>query len=437
MINTQLNRQILHLALPMMLSNITTPLLGLVDTAILGHLDSPKILAGVALGSMVITMIGWTFGFLRMGTSGKVAQAYGANDQDEIVKLLIQSSLIAVFLSALLLLFRAQISEMAFYFTQSQDTIKPIANEYFSIRVWALPATFLNSVLLGWFLGVQYAKAPLILLVSINLINIFLDFVFIIGLDMGAVGAAWASLISEYSGLMIGFVLLRKNIFRFVTHFKVPDFPLRGIKQLLSINSDILIRTLSLQLVFYIFTIQGTQFGSVVFAANAVLMNFLLVVSNALDGVAHATEALIGEAVGKKSPKQFQNVVKSTFCWTAIFAVLLTLIFYLFGSQIIHLLTDIESVRKQADTFLVYMVLLPIIGTWSYWLDGLFIGANQSKMMRNTMLAAALFGFLPLWWWLLPMLNHGLWIAFLGFMLARAILMGGVFHRYQTSMIER
>jgi multidrug resistance protein, MATE family len=430
-----IHRKILHLALPIMLSNITTPLLGLVDTAILGHLDSPSILAGVALGSMVVTMIGWTFGFLRMGTSGKVAQAFGANDQESLIKLLIQSSIIAVCLSALLLLCRSQISEAAFYFTQSQDAIKPIASDYFSIRIWALPATLLNSVLLGWFLGVQYAKAPLILLVSINLINILLDFILIVGLDMGAQGAAWASLVSEYTGLMVGIFLLYNNIDRYIEKLRVPIKPLQGLKQLLGINSDIFIRTVSLQLVFYIFTIQGAQFGAIVFAANAVLMNFLLVISNALDGVAHATEALVGEAIGKRALKQFQQVVRATFHWTAIFAIILTLVFYLFGSHIIYLLTDIEAVRHEADTFLVYMALLPIIGTWSYWLDGLFIGANQSKLMRNTMLAATTLCFLPLWWWLLPLHNHGLWIAFLGFMLARGLLMSVVFQRFKAGMI--
>jgi multidrug resistance protein, MATE family len=433
--NKHMHRKILHIALPMMLSNITTPLLGLVDTAILGHLESPNILAGVALGSMVITMIGWTFGFLRMGTSGKVAQAFGGNDQTSILKLLIQSSFIALCLSTMLILFRAQISDVAFYFTQSQQTIKPIANDYFAIRVWALPATFLNAVLLGWFLGVQYAKAPLILLVSINLANIFLDFILIIGLDMGALGAAWASLISEYLGLLLGIALLHKIIYRFVTILKLPKQPFQGLKGLININSDILIRTLSLQLVFYIFTIQGTQFGAVVFAANAVLMNFLLVVSNALDGVAHATEALVGEALGKKSRQQFNRVINATFYWTAIFSLCLTIVFYLFGSQIIELLTDIEPIRKQADSFLVYIILLPIIGTWSYWLDGLFIGANQSKLMRNTMLAAAVLCFLPLWWSLQPWHNHGLWVAFLGFMFARAILMAIAFQRNKTIMV--
>lgn len=419
-----LHRQIALLSLPLVLSNISTPLLGLVDTAILGHLDDPQLLAACALGSTMVTMIAWAFGFLRMGASGQTAQAFGAVDHHGLRKLLWQSCFIALSFALVILLIQSHLADILFYFASEQQQVKPLAREYFLIRIWAVPATFINYALLGWFLGVQRARAPLIIMLVINCLNMLLDYVLVWQLGYGVAGAAWASLVAEYAGLIVAAGLVHRQLARLNYHaLSYGSFGLAALKPLLNVNANIFLRTLALELVFFIFASQGSHYGVATLAANAVLLNFLLLISNGLDAVAHAAEALAGAAKGKQSLSLFDRIIKATGIWTLACSLVFAAVFWGFGRHIIAMLTDLAEVRQLAGVYLPYVMALPLLAGASYWLDGVFIAVSRSRDMRNIMLLASLAGFVPLWWLLTPWLNHGLWIAFISFMALRSALM--------------
>lgn len=430
------HRQILQLALPMIISNISTPLLGLVDTAVMGHLDTPEYLAGIALGGLIFSFIFWSFGFLRMGTSGVTAQAYGNQDNAEIKSILGRALFVAVIISILILFLQFPIRSISFQLIESSPSIERLAKNYFDIRIWSTPATLGQYVLLGWFLGLQNVKSPLILVITTNLCNIVLDLLFVVILQMDINGVALASVLAEYFGLGIGIFMLARELKKYPGPGKWAQvFNKTKLKKILLINNNIFIRTLCLIFAFAFFTAQGARIGEVVLAANAVLLNFQMFMAYALDGFAHAAEALVGRAVGARSKKLFQQTISTAALWSFIVAIGFSLLYALFGMPLIRLLTSLDVVRATAYEYHAWIIGLPLISVWSFLLDGVFIGATLSKEMRNTMMFSFFCCFLPTWYYTQQFGNHGLWFSLLIFMLARGISMGWVLRNSQLLFI--
>ena len=423
----EVQRRVWHIALPLILSNISVPLVGLVDTAVIRHMDGAHHLGAVAVGSTLFTFVLWATGFLRMGTTGFAAQACGSADGDQLRRILLQAIWLAVLISALVWLFRTPLLNMGLHYLQSSEALLEQARAYFQIRLISLPAALANFVLIGWFIGAQNSRVPFAMLLTVNLTNMLLDVLLVVGLDLGVQGAAWASVCGDVLGLLLGLALVRSTLRQYPGAFDwVRGLRLKGAAPLLRVNRDILIRTLALQSVFYLLVVQGARLGDEVVAANAVLLNFLLITSHALDGLAHALEALGGHALGKRDKRGLVQVLVITTGWSLVLSLAFVAAFALGGDLLIRLLTDLPEVRALARRYLVWVTIMPLVTVWSYLLDGLFIGASRALAMRNTMLLA-LVCYLPLAWALQGQGNHLVWFGFLTFMALRSLLLGGWF----------
>ncbi|QYJ90138.1 MATE family efflux transporter [Shewanella halotolerans] len=435
LLNKQKNSQLFALAVPMILSNITVPLLGLVDTAVVGHLSNAYYLGGVAVGSTVITLILWILGFLRMSTTGLVAQAFGAKELQTQYRLLMQSASLALLFSLLVLLLQQPIITAAMALSDASEQVRYYSQAYFNIRIWSTPFALANLALLGWLLGRQQPKAAMWQLIAANITNILLDVLFVMGLGWGVEGAALASVLADMTGFAVAASMVVRTIkreggFEFLPLLR--SLSLNSYQRLVRLNLDIFIRSLCLQLAFAFMTFQGANLGDNTVAANAVLLNLLLLISYALDGIAYYGEAEVGRAVGEKSHERLTQSVTLAGLWSAIFALLFTLFFALWGELVINLLTNISEVRQEAQAYLGWVVALPLLAFGSYLFDGVYIGAAQGKAMRNTMILATFGVFFPTWLLLQGYGNHALWAAMSLFMLTRSLSLA-LDYRYRLS----
>lgn len=423
MANTAIShRQIWLIAGPMILANISTPLLGMVDTAVVGHLPSAHYLGAVAIGSMIFTFVFWGFGFLRMATTGLNAQAYGREDPVAMQAVLFQAIWLAIIIAAVLLVIQAPVRDLALWLVSSSDEVEIYAAIYFDIRIWSAPATLINYAILGWLIGREAPRAALLMVLVINFTNIVLDLLLVNGLGMDVDGVALASVFAEYMGLITGIVLLTRygvNLQAWQLARRWQNFR-QGFKGL-EVHGNFMIRTFVLILCFAFFTTQGARQGDTVLAANSVLLNFITFMAFVLDGFANATEVLTGKALGRKSQPQLRQALMLTGFWSLLMALLFMLIYALSGQMIIRLLTGIDEVIILADQYLLWVVIAPLIGVWSYLFDGFFVGATRSREMRNSMLLSAFLVYLPAWYLLQPFGNHGLWAAIMLFLLARGL----------------
>ncbi|MBM7061344.1 MATE family efflux transporter [Pseudomonas sp. UL073] len=414
------------LALPMILSNLSIPLVALVDSAVVGHLPHAHQLGAVAVGGMLYTLLAGILGFLRMGTTGFAAQAAGRGDGSALRQVLLQGLLLALGLALLLGALALPFSGFALGLMNPSSALDSLTREFFHTRLFGLPGALANYALVGWFLGNQNARAPLAILLTTNLLNAALSLWFVLGLDWGVVGAARAAVLAEWSGALLGLWLTRSALRR---HPGRLDWPaLRrwsNWRPLLAVNRDIFIRSLALQGVFFLLTVQGARLGDATVAANALLLNGLLITAYALDGLAHAMEALCGHAIGAGDRLALRRAVTVTGLWALLGSLAFTALFLLGGRLFIDLQSDIAAVRMVAYVYLPYLAVLPPVAMASYLLDGLFIGATRAREMRDAMLIAVALA-LPLGWWLQGLGNHGLWLAFLCFMLIRGLSLGGL-----------
>ena len=414
-------QKIWALAIPMILSNLSVPLVALVDSAVVGRLPHAYQLGAVAVGGTIYTLLVWVFGFLRMGSTGFAAQAAGRKDQCGLQQVLIQGLLLAGLLAVLLIALAEPIFALALTLMQPSEELHQVAQQYFFIRLWGLPAALATHALAGWFLGAQNARAAFWMLVICNLLNIVLDVWFVFGLHWQVAGAARASVIAEWSGVGLGLFLAARVAGKIKWQQILPRLKVwQSWQALLSVNRDILIRSLALQGVFFMVTVQGTRLGDATVAANALLLNGLMICSYALDGLAHALEALTGHALGAKDRIALRRALLLVLLYSLAASLIFAVLFSLFGHYFIALQTDQTAVQAAAQPYLIYLAVLPLVAVWSYVLDGLFIGATQARAMRNAMLLAVL-TCLPVAWLLQRFENHGLWLAFLLFMLLRAV----------------
>ncbi len=416
---------VLKLAVPMIISNITTPILGLVDTAVVGHLGDASYMGAVATGGLLFGFLYWGFGFLRMSTTGIAAQAVGRLDGDELRAILMRSMLIALLIAVIILIVKQPLAHIGFDLLSASPAVESKAFTYYIIRIWSTPFTLINYTLIGWYLGAQTAKAPLLITLAINLTNIVLDLVFVLHWNMGVEGVALASVLAEIFGVVVGLALLPGVMHRYSGRLQWKAvFNAHKFKTLVWLNIDVFIRTICIIFAFAWFTNESAKQGDVMLAANTVLLNFQTLMAYALDGISNAAEVLVGRAVGQAHRGLFWRSVYLCGLWSALAALLFTLFFTTFGSLLIALLTNLSSVRIAANQYLYWPIILPLISFWSFFFDGVFIGATWSASMRNCMLVATLLVFVPAWYWLQPYENHGLWLAFTLFMVARAITQG-------------
>ena len=417
------HRRVWALAAPMILSNISVPLVALVDSTVIGHLPHAHQLGAVAVGASLYIFLAWMMGFLRMGTTGFAAQAAGRNDGNALRQILLQGLLLALLLSLFLGAIAIPFSGVALSVMQPSTELHELTLDFFHTRLFGLPAALACYALVGWFLGAQNARAPLAILLTTNLINIVLNVWFVLGLDWGVVGSARASVIAEWSGALLGLWLTRGALRAYPG--KLVWAALRvwlNWKPLLGVNRDIFIRSLLLQSVFFAITVQGARLGDATVAANALLLNGLLLTAHALDGLAHAVEALCGHAIGARDRTALRRSMVVACGWSLLASVMFALLFVFGGHLFITMQTDIASVRETAFKYLPYLAVLPLIAVWSYLLDGLFIGATRAREMRNAMLISVVIA-LPVAWALHGHGNHGLWISFLLFMVLRSVVL--------------
>lgn len=419
-----------RLALPMIFSNITVPLLGLVGIAVIGHLESPVYLGGVAVGTMATNFLFMLLLFLRMSTTGMTAQAFGAQDTPRLAKALVQPLLLALMAGIAIIIFRIPLINLALGIVGGSEAVLVQARAFLDIRWLSAPASLANLVLLGWLLGVQYARAPVILLVVGNLFNIVLDLWLVIGLEMKVEGAAFATLVAEYVTFILGLLMVKKVMTLRGITWRVFKNSWRGdMRRLLALNRDIMLRSLLLQLCFAGITILGARLGGEIVAVNAVLMTLLTFTAYALDGFAYSVEAYSGQAYGARDSSQLRQVWYASCRQAGLVALSFAVIYAIAGQHIIALLTSLPDIRQLADHYLPWQIILPLVGVWCYLLDGMFIGATRGADMRNSMAVAALgFGLTLL---TLPWLgNHGLWLALSVFLSLRGLALAFIWHRH-------
>ena len=411
-----------RLAWPIILANLTVPLVGLVDTAIMGHLPDPAFIGGVAIGGLIFSYVHWGFGFLRMSTTGLAAQASGAGDDNELRATLARALGLAVIAGIICVALGGMIAGLALAIMDGDAVVEGHAETYFTIRVLAAPAALANTAILGWFFGIRAMRAGMLQQLTVNLANVIFDVIFVFGFDMSIASVAWASVVAQYLGLALSVVMLRHYLRRLGGAFQLPlIIDRRKIIAMTRINADIFIRTLCLLTGTALFLNISAAQGTVILAANAALLNLQTLAAYGLDGFAHAAEVLVGRAIGAKAPQQLRQAVHRSSMMAAVLALLIGLIFYLFGAWIITLLTDIDAVRETAMRFLPWAALAPVISFAAFQLDGIFIGATRSAEMRNAMLVSLGFFWLVLQVSVPLAANHGLWFALVLFLGARSL----------------
>lgn len=421
--NSKLNKQIFALAIPNILTNLSVPLLSSVDTAVVGHLDEVYYLGAIAIGSMIFNFIYWAFGFLRMGTTGLTAQSFGKNDEKEIALNLFRPALIAIGMGLLLILFQYLIAQLSFTIIDASKEVEQFASEYFYIRIYAAPATLLIYVFHGWFLGMQNAKYPLILLVSVNLLNLAFNLLFIYQFGMKSEGVALGTVLAQYLGLVVAIILFWKTYRKYLHHFSMKAIlELSMIKKFYQVNSNIFIRTLALLFVLSYFTAESAKFGDNILAANTILMQMWIIISYAVDGFAFAAESLVGKLIGADDRIKLRTTIKYLFLWGIGIGLLFTLAYSIVGETIVKIFTNNEVIINLALSFIGWTIVSQIINSISFIWDGIYIGATQTKAMRNSMLISAFAIFLPTYFITKEYLgNHSLWLALTLFMVVRAL----------------
>ena len=407
----------------MILSNATVPLVGMADTAVIGQLNDPALIGGVALGSTIFAMLFWAFGFLRMGTTGLTAQAVGAGDDAEVAANLYRALFIAVSAGTLLFALHAPAILLILKLTGGSTEVQTATADYFGVRILSAPATLANYALVGWLMGLARANLALVLQLFLNAINIALAILLILGVGKGVKGAAMAAVFAEYAAVMAGLVIA-KHILGRREGKRAALFEARAFRRLIAVNGDIMIRTICLMFAFTFFAAQGARLGDVALAANSVLRSLSDLSAYVLDGFAFAAEVLVGQAVGAASFGRFRRAVYLSSIWAVALAVIVSFAFWAGGLLLIKLMTTTPSVQDAAREFLPWAAMTPLLGVACFQLDGIFIGATRTADMRNMMIVS-LAVFLAAWAVLTPAFgNHGLWASLMIFYIARAATLG-------------
>lgn len=408
---------------PIIFANISVPLLGAVDTAVVGHLPEPYYIGAVAIGAMLITFILHLFNCLRMGTTGPTAQARGADDYAEVRALIGRALLLAAVIGGALIALQLPVIGLALWLIDASPEVERYAREYFLIRVWSMPAALAAYAIIGWYYGLRDARTPLVVQVVATTLNIGLDFLFVFGFGWGVAGVATASVIASYTGLAIGLFCVWRTLRSLPGSGHGPLLDRAKLLRMLAINRDLILRTFCVVSALAFFMAKSAELGDITLAANQVLHNFLVFTSFGLDAFAHAAEAILGEAVGRRDKAEFQRAFRIVFLWAVIVATLAALVYLATGHAIIALLTGIPEVRAAAGDFLLWAALMPLVALWAYTYDGVYLAATRTTPMRNTVMISfaayllALYTLVPLYG------NTGLWISLAVFLVLRGLLL--------------
>ncbi|MGM0875698.1 MAG: MATE family efflux transporter [Bacillota bacterium] len=418
------HRSYLALAIPLTISTMTTPLLGAVDTAVVGQMPDPAYIGGVAVGTIIFNTMYWLFGFLRVSTSGFAAQANGANNDMQGILALTRPFLIAILVGISCIFLQVPIEHLSLNLMNPDFDVRTVASDYFSIRIWGAPFTLLNYVILGWLMGMSRIKVSLLLQVIMNLINIVLALLLVNVFSWGVSGVAIATLISEVTAFIIGLFIIWK-----VYPFKFKLLPLKevfdhtSLKRMMIVNRDLFFRTLCLLTVFNLFTAQGASFGTEVLAANAVLIQIHYIMAYFFDGFSNASSILVGKAIGSMDEPLYKKTLILSCQWAALSSLFIAGIYYLCSDYIFLVFTRIPSVIDLANTYGIWLILFPFSASFGIILYGVFIGATEATFIRNSMILA-LVVYLIIHFLLVPHYNnHGLWLAFIVFSLGRSLFL--------------
>ncbi|WP_371153544.1 MATE family efflux transporter [Jannaschia sp. 2305UL9-9] len=418
------HRRILRIAIPVVLSNATVPILGAVDTGVVGQMGQAAPIGAVGVGAIILSAVYWIFGFLRMGTTGLAAQAIGADDKVELVALMSRALLIAGAAGLSLIVLQPLLFAGAFAISPAEPAVEELARDYMQIRIWSAPAAIAVYGITGWLIAQERTAAVLVVQVAMNGINIALDLWFVLGLDWGVEGVAIATFIAEWGGAALGLWFCRD--FLRVPGWRDPARVFDGarLRRMAVVNTDILIRSVLLQATFVSFLLYGADFGTVTLAANQVLLQFLYITAYALDGFAFAAEALVGRYFGAGDRARLRRSVIMTGAWGVATVLGLSLVFHLAGGWIIDLMAKAPEVRDAARQYLPWMVITPLLGVASWMLDGVFIGATRTRDMRNMMVISFVTYFVAVTLLVPQYGNDGLWMALLVSFVTRAVTLG-------------
>ncbi len=415
------HKRVLKIALPIVVSNATVPILGAVDTGVVGQAGLAAPIGAVGIGAVILSAYYWIFGFLRMGTVGLTSQAFGAGDKAEVDALWSRAMLIGLGAGVAMIALQLPMFLLAFQISPASAEVEAMARQYMGIRIWSAPAAIAMYGITGWLIAQERTRGVLFLQVWMNGVNILLDLWFVLGLGWGVEGVAIATLTAEWSGLALG-LWLCKGVFRRPYWLNKPQvFNKDKLKRMAVVNTDILIRSVLLQSIFVSFLFLAAGFGDVTLAANQVLIQFLEITAFALDGFAFAAEALVGGALGARRRAELRRSAVLTSLWGGIVCVGLSLAFWAFGPWLIDVMTTAPDVRAEAKVFLIYMILSPVFGVTAWMLDGIFIGATRTKDMRNMMIVSAVIYFAAAFVLTQHFGNHGLWLAMLVSFVARGV----------------
>lgn len=416
--------RVLHIAVPVVLSNATVPILGIVDTAVVGQMGLAAPIGAVGIGAVILSAIYWMFGFLRMGTVGLVAQAEGQGDTGEVAALLTRALLMGAGAGVAIIALQSLLFWGAFIVSPASAEVEGLARSYMALRVWSAPAAIALYGITGWLIAQERTRAVLVVQIGMNGLNIALDVWFVMGLGWGVQGVAAATAIAEWSGLALGLWFCRAAFAGTAWRVWSVVFDPARWRRMMGVNTDILIRSLLLEGIFVSFMFLGAGQGDVVLAANQVLLQFFMIATYTLDGFAFSAEALVGKAYGARDRARLRRAAGLASGWGFAMACGMAAVFVLFGTEILDAMTTAPDVRAQARVYLAYVVLLPVLGCAAFMLDGIFVGATRSRDMRN-MMAVSFAIYLAFVAVLVPLLgNHGLWIAMLVSFIARAITLG-------------
>ena len=418
------HKRVLGVAVPIVLANATIPILGAVDTAVVGQLGLAVPIGAVGIGAIIITAIYWLFGFLRMGTTGLTAQAIGSGDKSETSALLVRGIVIGLVAGLILIITQVPLFLGALQLSPASIEVEGLAQKYLEIRVYSAPAAIALFGITGWLIAKEKTREVLLLQLALNGINIVLDLVFVLKLGWGVEGVAIATLIAEWSGLIFGLWLAREGFNNGYWKNWVQIFDRARLVKMAKVNSDIMIRSILLEIAFVSFLFLGSSFDDATLAANQVLIQFLNITAYALDGFAFAAEALVGQALGAKNRQLFRKSVVMTSQWGVGSVILMALAFFVFGNSIINVMTTAEDVRAVSYVYLPWMVLAPLAGVAAWMLDGIFIGATRTADMRNMMFISFCVYLIALALLLPNYGNHGLWASLIIFSIARGITLG-------------
>jgi len=418
------HRRVLAIALPIVLSNATVPILGVVDTGVVGQLGEAAPIGAVGIGAIILSAVYWLFGFLRMGTTGLTSQASGAGDADEVDALLSRALLIGISAGLVMIVAQVAIFQGAFRVSPASAEVEALAHDYMAIRIWSAPATIALYGITGWLIAQERTRAVLVIQVGMNGANIALSYYLGLGLGWGVAGVAWATFFAEWGGLVLGLWFCRGVFGRAAWKSAARVFDTVRLRHMALVNSDILIRSVLLQAVFVSFLFFGSGFGDVQLAANQILMQFLQVTAYALDGFAFSAEALVGQALGARARGALRRSAALSSLWGAIVCAALAVSFAIFGGAVIDIMTTAPDVRAVARSYLPYMVAAPIVGVAAWMLDGIFIGATRTRDMRNMMVVSAAIYFATVIPLMAAFQNHGLWIGLLLNFVVRGATLG-------------